>query len=380
MSQRHRPSGASDAASHDEGREEESQTSSGTTRRRLLVSGAATWATVGLAGCGSNDGTETPTATATEAPTTAPADQNTETPEPQPENFVVTTETWAGGEGVPAAISFMSACATTNTFVPGMQAVFFVGIYDPETGEKLTPDDLDGAQVNVGDGMDTVELSWTDEHGHATRGEGNNWVGSWMIPEDMDPGGLPYTVEVTRSDGDATFQNVGVLTDSIEIVEYDDPTNYVVDAATHWVGHPAPEYSNGFVGACAPEREYTPEMDVTFVIGLYDSTSGLMVGQDGLVNPNTGEAVEDETTPANAGIDSVTVVSPDGAFDDVALSWTDALDDENDLPRWFGTLETENLDPGTYAYEVQISDQEQGRFDVGVASAQFSIIEVPESA
>jgi len=353
----------------------QSESTGGTSRRRLLASGAATWATVAIAGCSGNGGDGT--TAGTEETTQPDTDTDTETEEPaaQPENYVVTTETWSGGEGVPASISFMSSCARSDTFVPGMQMVFFVGIFDPETGDKVGAEDLGGVQVNLGDGMETVDLEWTDENSHATRNEGNNWVGSFTIPEDMEPGDLSYTVEV--SDGDANFQNVGVLSDAVSVVEYDDPANLVVDTETRWNGAPD-DSPSAFVGACAPEREFTSNMDVTFVVGIYDSTSGNMVGTDGIVNPTTGEAVEDESSEFTDGIDSAQVVSGDGAFDDVALEWTAALDDENGLPRWFGTLETENIDPGTYAYEVEISDESTGRIDTGIASATFSIIEVPE--
>jgi hypothetical protein len=120
-------------------------------------------------------------------------------------------------------------------------------------------------------------------------------------------------------------------------------------------------------------------MDVTFRVGIYDSTSGNFVGTDGLHNPNTGETVEDEGSEAS-GLDSVTVVSSDGNFDDVSLSFASGADEEGASPQWSGTLETEDLSPGTYGYEVQISDQSEDRFDVGVASSQFSIIEVPSGS
>jgi len=358
------------------------QDDDGTTRRRLLAGSAATWATASVAGCGGNGDGDTTTAGPGPGPTATPTDTEAEptaTPEPQPENFVVTTETWAGGEGVPASIGFMSACATTNTFVPGMQVVFFVGVFDPATGDRLGSDTLDGVSVNVGGGMETVDLSWSDEHGHATEAEGNNWVGSWMIPEDMDPQSLSYTIEV--SGGDGNFANVGVLTDNIEVVAFDDPTNLVVDTETRWNGHPAPEYTNGFVGACAPERHYSSEMDVTFVVGVYDSSNGQLVGADGLYQElaepdDDGLLVEDETSPYNDGIDGVTVSSPDGAFDDIELEWTDAADDPNGLPRWFATLETEDLDPGTYSYEVQVTDDTSGQFETGLASDTFTIVEI----
>jgi len=374
MSQRSDSPGSGEGSASADDLSQGSDERIGTTRRRLLATGAAAWATV-LAGCPGDGGDgDDGGATATETPTETST--QTQTPN-EPQNYVVTTETAAGGEGVPGAISFISACAATNTFVPGMQAVFYVGIYDPQTGDRLTPDDLGGVQVNVGDGMDTVELSWSDEYSYNTAADGEDWVGSWMIPDDMEPGELSYSVEVSGSE--AEFQDVGILTDSIEVVEYDDPTNYVVDATTQWNGHPAPDYTNGFVGACAPEREFTPELDVTFVVGIYDSTSGNMVGSDGLYNPNTGQPVEDEGSEVSGGLDSVTVVSTDGSFDDVSLSWNANVDDENSLPQWNGVLETENLDPGTYAYEVQVSNESKGRFNTGIAASQFSIIEVPSN-
>jgi hypothetical protein len=94
------------------------------------------------------------------------------------------------------------------------------------------------------------------------------------------------------------------------------------------------------------------------------------------VDPTTGEQIEDS---GDMALDSVTVTSTDGAFSDVTLEWAHGRDDENTDPQWSGTLETENLSPGTYGYEVRISDQSRDRFDVGIASAQFSIIEVPSN-
>ena len=365
----------SDQPDSETGVEADSDGARGTTRRRLLASGAATWATVALAGCPGDGGDATPADTATDSPTATDEPTPTETPEPQPENYVVTTETWTGG-GVPAPLSFVSSCARSNTFVPGMQVVFFVGIFDPDTGDRLTSDALSGVQVNLGDGMETVDLSWTDEHGYATRNEGNNWVGSWDIPEDMDPQSLSYTVEVTNEE--ANFRNVGVLSDAIDIVEYDDPSNLIVDTDTFWNGAPV-EAANGFVGGCAPERQFSTDMDVTFAVGIYDSTSGNLVGPDGLYN-SAAETVEDEGSEFANGLDSATVVSSDGSFPDVSLSWSADPSADNPNPQWSGTLETGNLSPGTYGYEVQITDESTGRIDTGVASAQFSIIEVSQQS
>ena len=314
-----------------------------TTRRRLLASGAAAWATV-LAGCAGGDGEETPTETETE---TEPEPEPTETPSPQPENYVVTAETGTGSQGVPQSAQFVSACSATRRFVPGMHAIFYIGIYDPETGEQLTDDDLDA--VNVSINGETVELSWA---GDDEENPAQEWAGSWTIPEGTETGSLTYTVEV--SNGDANYRDVGILENSIEIIEYDDPTNYVVTTNTYWNGSPV-ESANGFVGGCAPERQFSQEMDVTFVIGIYDSTTGELVGSDML--------------------DSVTVESADGSFDPVELSWQSG-EAEDQTAQWNGTLETESLGAETYSYEVVVSDSERDVYNVGIAEAQFSIIEV----
>lgn len=345
----------------------------GVSRRRMLATGAATWATV-LAGCsgGGEDDTTTegtPTETPTPAQTETP---DNETPEPQPENFVVTAETLSGG-GAPSAASFISGCAATNVFVPGMTVVFHVGIYDPATGDKLSDEDLDGVTVEMGG--ETVDLSWGSDYGWGQREEGNEWIGSWDIPEDIlsdqDSANMEYTVSVTGGDGE--FTTVGVLSDNVEVVPYEDPRNYVVTTNTYWNGHPSPEASNGFVGSCAPERQFTQDLDVTFVIGIYDSTNGYLVGTDGTYMEN-GEKQAD--SPA---ITEATVVSPNDEFDDVTLTWNDYADDENSTARWNGVLETETLAPGTYNYEVQVTESEaseRGRIDATIASNSFSIIEV----
>jgi len=327
--------------------ERSQQTDEGTSRRRLLAGGAASWATVALAGCGNNN--DTPTEAQENTPTATPTDTAeptaTATPAPQPENYVVTVETGTGE--VPEGAAFASACSATRRFVPGMMVVFYVGIYDPETGEQLTDEDLESVVVNV-DGGPEVELGWA---GDDEENPAQEWGGSYTLPDDISTGSYSYTVEVT--DGDANFRTVGILEDSFEVIEFADPTNYVVTTNTYWNGHPAPEYTNGFVGTCAPEREFSQEMDVTFVIGIYDGSSGDPVGGDTL--------------------DTVTVESTDGAFDPVDLSFQSG---EDTTPQWNGTLETEGLSAGTYGYQVVVSGSDANFTNVGIASNQFTIIEV----
>jgi len=329
-----------DAAQSDDG---------GTTRRRLLATGAASWATVGLAGCPSDGGSDTDTPADTEAPTESPTAtaSPTATPEPEPENYVVTAETGTGSEGVPENAAFASACAATRRFVPGMQVVFYVGIYDPETGDQLTDEDLGSVVVNL-EGGPEVELGWA---GDDEENPAQEWAGSYVLPDDASTGSMPYTVEVT--DGDANFHAVGILEDSFEVIEYSNPTNYVVTTTTWW-DHAAPEEGNGFVAGCGPERQFATDMNVSFAIGVYDSETGEIVGSDTL--------------------DSVTVESTDGSFDAVELEWQEGGEDST--AQWFGTLDTSSLSPGTYGYEVVVTNGDANFYNVGIASNQFTIIEV----
>jgi hypothetical protein len=338
------PDGQEIRADEPETDRDETRSTSGasTTRRRLLLSGAATWATVGLAGCTGDNDPGTPTSTET----TTESEPATET-QTEPENYVVTAETGTGSEGVPEDAAFASACSATRRFVPGMQVIFYVGIYDPETGDQLTDEDLESVSVTV-DGGQTVDLSWA---GDDEENPAQEWAGSYVLSEDTSTGTKSYTVEVTDSNAD--FQTVGILEDSFEVIEYSNPTNYVVTTDTWW-DSAAPEESVGFVEGCGPERQFTQDMDVTFVIGVYDGSSGEIVGNDTL--------------------DSVTIQSTDDSFDDVSLSWTAASEDTD--AQWSGTLDTADLSTGTYGYEVVVTNGDANFYDVGIASNQFTIIEV----
>lgn len=306
-------------------------------KTRWRLPGAATWATV-LAGCTSDEDENTATTRGTER-----------TQEPRPENYVVTVETGSGSVGTPEVVSFISACSPTSTFLPGMETVFYVSIYDPETGDQLTPDDLDAVSVSICD--ETVELSWHDGDDRKNRSNGPAWIGSWIIQQDIEQGEYEYVIEVT--DEDANVRNVGVLANTLEIADYDSPRNYVVTTETVWNDHPISGNIKEIDVPPASEREFGAEMHIDFVVGIYDRTTGKPVGNDEL--------------------DVVTVVSDDRSFEDVRLEWSGIGE-----PQWTGTLETGDLEVGTYGYEVTITDSDRSRIGVEIASAEFTIIEVPE--
>lgn len=329
--------------------------SGGSTRRKVMATGAATWATASIAGCTGDGGdttTESPGDTPTDTTTTTSTDTPTSTPEPAPENYVVTDDMITGSENIPESAGFVSACSPTRKFLPGMHAIWYVGIYDPETGDQLTDEDLDKVVANV-DGGPSVELGWA---GDDEENPAQEWNGSWTIPEDTEPQTFSYTIEVT--DGDANFRHVGILESSFDVIEYSSPKNYVVTNHTYAIS--SPESSNGFVSACGPERQFTADMKVGFLVGVYDSDTGEIIGNDTL--------------------DSVTITFPEAPFDDLELAWA-GDDEEHPADEWGGTMAIpEGTSPGTYKYKVQVTDGDADFYDVGIASEQFTIIEPSSSS
>jgi hypothetical protein len=332
-----------ESAAASDGEADERDSREWSVRRRMVLTGAATWATVGLAGCGQNSGDGADSPTDTDADTDSPTDADP-SGSPAPEDYVVTDDMVAGSQGLPESGGLLSANAPTRRFVPGMEAVWKVGVYDADTGDILGSGDLDGVAVNV-DGGDTVDLSWS--------GGEEEWSGSWTIPEDTEPGTFTYTVEVT--DGDANVRNVGVLESQFDVISYADPTNYVVTNHTYtWV---VPDNSNGFVQQCAPEEEFTTQMPVGFVVGIYDPATGRVVGPD--------------------IVDSATITFPDAEFSDIELAWA-GDDEENAAREWGGKLELPaDTATGTYSYEVVVSGSngETSFTNVGLAADSFTVIE-----
>lgn len=328
---------------------------SGLSRRTFVAGSAAGFATVSLAGCGGNgDGDTT---TAEPAPDTEPepdptatdTEEPTATPEPQPENFVVTDDIIVSSSYVPDNAGFAQACSPSRMFAPGMHPVFKIGVYDPETGDHLTNDDLESVVVNI-DGFDSVELAWSgDDEEHPA----DEWSGSWAIPQDTEPGTVKYTVEVT--DGDANFTSVGILESSFTIIEYDDPVDYVITddvyAGSAGIGD---QEGNAFVSSCQPERQFAPNMMVGFDIGVFEASSGMPV------SPPDFEWEESVQGP----IDTVTVTvlnSDEEEVKSIECGWAgyegDHAEKGADLYYngvWHMENEDPPVEPGSYHYTIEV--------------------------
>ncbi|QCC50514.1 hypothetical protein [Halapricum salinum] len=336
-----------------------------TTRRKLMATGAATWATVGLAGCTGNDGgngngngdTTEPSGNGNGNGDTTTEPTPTPTPSPQPENYIVSTNTYWNGHPAPEGTGgYVGTCSPERQFRRDMDVTFVIGVWDPDTGDPVTDDVVDSATVSFPDRpFDDVELEFVPAE---EEGDKPQWNGTFDIPDDAESGSVAYELQV--SDGDANFYEVGIASAGFTIIDPEPTgaTNYVVTTETFWNGHPAPDGTNGFVGACSPERQFrASDMDVTFVIGLYNGSSGEFVGA--------------------SAVDSVMVTFPDSdQFDAVELSYQEPA--ENTEEQWNGTLaltEMDSVPPGTYTYEVDVQGADGNVTDLGVASDSFTVIE-----
>ena len=310
---------------------------SGLSRRKFVAGSAAGFATVAIAGCAGDEGEPEPTTTA----------------EPEPENYVVTDDVIVSSAYVPANAGFAQACSPSRMFAPGMHPVFKIGVYDPETGEHLTDEDLESVVVNI-DGYDSVELAWAgDDEEHPA----DEWGASWAIPEDAEPGTLSYTVEVT--DGDANFRSVGILESSITIIEYSDPTNYVITDDVYAGSAGMDGYDdNEFISSCQPSRQFAPGMMVGFDIGIYEGTTGKPVG------PADGEQ-----EGVVAGVESATLTI-DGFDETLDLGWAGMAEGEatEDL-NWNATWTVpDGAEAGTYNFTVEVETGGVSTSEVGATA------------
>lgn len=307
------------------------------TRRKLLATGAASWASVALAGCGSLLGGEDETPTATEQ---------------EVANYVVTDEVIAGSEGIPEGASgFLSSGRPQRTFVPGMQAIFKVGVWDPESGDIVSDEALEEARVDL-DRDTEVGLEFSRDN--------REWSGDWMIPDDAETGTVGYDVVVSNG---AQFTDVGIGEDELEIIEYEapSPAKYVVTTGTYTTE----DTGGGYVKSCTPQYNFTPGMMVGFEIGIFDSSSGDPIG---------GDNVGGVTIELQNG-DTVELSPPE--FDE---------DAEHPTKLWRGTwVIPEDMEPGTVTYEVQVAESDTEVTHIGadayhaVEQDSFQVVEATET-
>lgn len=172
--------------------EPEGEDSTTITRRRIIASGAATWATVSLAGCeriadpgppdedgggggGGGDGDEAP------AGNTTVTNETTATDEPSDEE---TTE-----------------CASIRRFASGMEIGLHVGVLDDNSGSHLGDDAIDSVTIEFPDAdFEPLELNWNGAHEVHSE---TTWGGKLVTDEDLESGTYRYEITVDGDDVDS---------------------------------------------------------------------------------------------------------------------------------------------------------------------------------
>lgn len=284
-----------------------------TSRRKFLAAGTATWTSVALAGCGAFGGDDSD-------------GEEEETP-----RFVVTDEVLAGSDGIPEGASgFVTSGLPQRTFVPGMTAIFKIGVWDPETGDIVSDEALEEARVDLDRDVE-VDLGFSRDE--------REWSGDWMIPAEAETGTVGYDVVVSNG---AEFTNVGISESELEIIDFEPAANYVVTTSTY----STEDTGGGYVQSCLPQHNFTPGMTVGFDIGIFDGGSGDLVGPD---------VVEEATIELETG-------------DTLELEW------DEDPQLWNATWTIpEGTDPGTLTYEIQVTNGAE--FHVAGARGKHSVEE-----
>ena len=129
--------------------------------------------------------------------------------------------------------------------------------------------------------------------------------------------------------------DLDVPTGSFTVME-DEMPDFYVSTETYWNGGPdaLPEGTNGFVGTCAPEREFFPSMDPTFYVQIYETETGKLVGAPTEEGTSTPTPVQEGPTSleniADTKVGSVTVTFPDtDQFEPLELEWMSGIGDDH---------------------------------------------------
>lgn len=191
--------------------EKSSERGSGISRRRLVASGAATWATVSVAGCSRIDDPnqpifgEAPTETETATPTSTEANDGTTVT-----NETTTTENPGNGGETPTPTE--TECASIRQFAPGMEIGLHVSVYENDTGEPLGESDIEGVRIEFPEkDLESETLTWSGDH---ESHDVNSWGGKIETTEDIESGTYQYEVVVEGDESSAQNR----ITDQFTIV------------------------------------------------------------------------------------------------------------------------------------------------------------------
>jgi hypothetical protein len=151
--------------------------------------------------------------------------------------------------------------------------------------------------------------------------------------------GCNYITDPGVDDGNGDDGTPSDTTVTTETTSTDDPGSGDGDSST--------------TTSCNSISRFTPGMEIGFVVGVYDSSTGTFLGED--------------------MIESVEVAFPDADFDPIELAWNGAHE-QFATTGWGGLLPTDaEADAGTYNYEVHVEPKESIDLDASAVVDQFTI-------
>lgn len=117
---------------------------------------------------------------------------------PVQEHYFIQADTVRGAEGAQGAV-----CIVNSVFMQGEQIVYRAYVYDADTGEQLTEEQIAERGVKVYgvlDGERVAELAFIPHPPGAEPGE-LFWAGGFVIPEDHPTGNYAWSVQVEDAEG-----------------------------------------------------------------------------------------------------------------------------------------------------------------------------------
>ena len=122
-------------------------------------------------------------------------------------SYFIQADTVRGAIGAQGAV-----CVANTVFHPGEQIVWRAYVYDGESGERLTQQQIQERGITVTATLETGEEASLNFVPHPPNVENPDWfwAGGLIVPEDFPTGMVTYTLEATDAEGNsATFTPIG---------------------------------------------------------------------------------------------------------------------------------------------------------------------------
>lgn len=122
--------------------------------------------------------------------------------------YFIQADTVRGAIGAQGAV-----CVAATVYHPGEQVVWRAYVYDAESGERLTQEQIEERGITVTAHLETGEqaqLNFLPHPGPDAPNVDWFWAGGFVVPEDYPTGTVSYTLEASDDEGaTGTFAPIG---------------------------------------------------------------------------------------------------------------------------------------------------------------------------